>query len=105
MATWNWWQAVKLGCISLGVAALQFLKFALLDEERRRAQARRRRIDDKHPENEESILSCLSPELRQSLIGLIDYHITPVLVDQWRYDAFHMIRFSHWGDAVGKMDS
>jgi hypothetical protein len=32
------------------------------------------------------LLAGMPPELRQAALNLIDYQLTPILVDQWRYN-------------------
>ena len=85
MAGWSWFDAIKLGCITVGVAALQLFKIALLsaDEHERRRRIRDRNGERSQPE-EPGFLSGMSPELRRALVEMIDYQVTPVLVDQWR---------------------
>ena len=84
----NWWQALRLGSVTAAVAALQWFRFALLaiedtQENDRRRQGSRRDQSGREP-NEKGFVAGLSPETRRALVSLIDYQLTPVLVDQWR---------------------
>ena len=51
-----------------------------LAQDTRRHESRRAGHSRPSPEDHQ----LLSPELRRAAINLIDYHLTPLLVDQWR---------------------
>lgn len=79
-------------CLLTHDICIQWLKlyFLMLDdrETRQRLQQRQghRRLAEER-EAQKGFASNLSPETRQAVIGMIDHMVTPLLVDQWRYDS------------------
>ena len=79
----DWWEALKLATITAAVGGLQWLKFALLtieDEQHRSQRHGRHQSNREHPAEK----PALSRETRRAIVNLIDYQLTPLLVDQWR---------------------
>ena len=79
----DWWAALKLATITAAVGGLQWLKFALLtiEDEPRRSQQQGRHQSNRERHTEKPVLSY---ETRRAIVNLIDYQLTPLLVDQWR---------------------
>ena len=66
------------------------VRFGLLaledqEEQHRRRREQRGRLDSREERQREGLLTGISPETRRALVNMIDYQLSPILVDQWRY--------------------
>lgn len=81
----EWWDTVRFAAVTAAVAAVQWFRYTLVAIEDGHPHQRHHH-DHRHARRRqgEGFAGKLSPDTRRALVNLIDYQLTPVLVDQWR---------------------
>ncbi|CAK0778985.1 hypothetical protein CVIRNUC_004676 [Coccomyxa viridis] len=112
----RWIEAVKLACITTGIGALQFLRWQLAaadNRERQRERQRRHRrrglfepyeSEEDTARDKKGLAGGVPSGMRQAALHLIDYQLTPMLVDQWRMALVQVLFESQPGPAIPESD-